>query len=249
MEKQASNNKMIIIAVSVVLSILIFVIAAIFAIKIMQEPAELNSVESIGTMATAGPIVNPNAETYLKATDLYNQQNYAEAAKLFSQSANYQDAEHKANVCKYQQALALYRNKKYDASLMLLKEITNLAEANTLKNKCNDAKKDVALYKKAKSKYKNGKHSEAIKLLGKVKNYAPAKELKKKAEIKKKNMPPAKPDVNEFADITSPIGDGSTYEVTWNKVSGATGYQYSCTQEINYPDGTVDDAPYYEQKI
>lgn len=246
MDRPNSNNKTLIIAVAAVISVLILAIAAIIAVKIWKQPTGTSGLNR-GAVAST-PTVDPNAETYQKAVNLFNQKNYKEAATLFTQLGDYKDAINKTNVCNYQQALNLYNAKRYDEALALLNKVTNLAEATALKEKCNIAKKDIALYKKAKSKYKKGKYTAAIKLLNQVKNYAPAKSLKKKVEKKKKNMPPAAPDVEEFVDVTPPVGDGTTYEVRWSKVPGASGYEYYCKQEIAYGDGTVDDDPYYEQQ-
>lgn len=241
------NNKTLIIAVATVISVLIIAIAAIVAVVILKQPTGTNGSNRVEVAPT--PTVDPNAETYQKAMNLFDQKNYKEAATMFAQLGDYEDAVNKTNICNYQQALELYSAKKYDEALTLLEQVTNLTEANTLKEKCNNAKQEIALYKKAKAKYQKGKYTEAINLLKKIKNYAPAKTLKKKAEKKKKNMPPAAPDVEEFEDITPPVGDGSTYRVRWSKVSGASGYQYSSKQEMYYPGGEEDTDPYYEQEF
>ena len=249
MEKQTSNTKMIIIAVTVVLSVLIIAVAAITALQIVNKPAgsaPAQEAEAIPTQ-TAAPTVDPNIEIYQKATVLYQKQKYAKAAKLFDQLGSYQDAADKADICKYKRALALYGKKKYTASLKVLREVKGMPKAKALKMKCKTAKKNIKRYQKAKVKYNDGKFTQAINILNKVKNYAPAKKLKRKAIQKKQNMPPARPDVNEFVDVTPPVGDGTTYQVTWGAVPGASGYQYYCTQKVNYSDGSIDEEPYYEQ--
>lgn len=249
MDRQNSNNKTLIIAVATVISVLIIAITAIIAVKILRQPASTNRANDVEMASTPTPTVDPNTETYQKAVSLFDQKNYKDAATLFAQLGDYEDAISKTNICNYQQALNLYNAKRYDDALALLDQVTNLTEATALKEKCNTAKKDIALYKKAKAKYKKGKYTAAIKLLNKVKNYAPAKSLKKKAEKKKKNMPPAAPDVEEFVDITPPVGDGSTYEVRWSKVPGASGYEYMSKEEMYYPDGMEDTDPYYAQEF
>ena len=60
------------------------------------------------------------------------------------------------------------------------------------------------------------------------------------------NQPPAKPKVNEFEEDTGESVEGTSYTVTWNKVPGASGYQYYAVQEMDYGDGEEDDEPYCE---
>lgn len=63
--------------------------------------------------------------------------------------------------------------------------------------------------------------------------------------ISTSNQPPAKPKVNEFEDLTDADNDrGFTYRVTWDKVPGASGYQYYAVQTMTW----YDDEPYYEKK-
>lgn len=60
------------------------------------------------------------------------------------------------------------------------------------------------------------------------------------------NQPPAKPKVNEFEEDAGESVEGTSYTVTWNKVPGASGYQYYAVQKMDYGDGEEDDEPYCE---
>lgn len=55
----------------------------------------------------------------------------------------------------------------------------------------------------------------------------------KEKGISKSDQPLAKPKVNEFEDLTNSDEDrGFTYRVKWNKVPGASGYQYSSLETV-----------------
>lgn len=66
---------------------------------------------------------------YKKATELYEQGNYAEAGEIFSKLGNYEDSADKANECKYQEASALLQNSDYDAAKELFSALGDYGDS------------------------------------------------------------------------------------------------------------------------
>ena len=66
---------------------------------------------------------------YKKATELYEQGNYAEAGEIFSKLGNYEDSADKANECKYQEASALLQNSDYDAAKALFSALGDYGDS------------------------------------------------------------------------------------------------------------------------
>lgn len=92
MDRQNSNNKTLIIAIATVVSVLIIAITAIIAVKILRQPTSTNRANDVEIASTPTPTVDPNAETYQKAVSLFDQKNYKDAATLFAQLGDYEDA-------------------------------------------------------------------------------------------------------------------------------------------------------------
>ena len=66
---------------------------------------------------------------YKKATELYEQGNYAEAGEIFSKLGNYEDSADKANECKYQEASAFLQNSDYDAAKELFSALGDYGDS------------------------------------------------------------------------------------------------------------------------
>lgn len=66
---------------------------------------------------------------YKKATELYEQGNYAEAGEIFSKLGNYEDSADKVNECKYQEASALLQNSDYDDAKALFSALGDYGDS------------------------------------------------------------------------------------------------------------------------
>lgn len=66
---------------------------------------------------------------YKKATELYEQGNYAEAGEIFSKLGNYEDSADQVKECDYEKADALFKDKNYEDALAIYETIADYKDA------------------------------------------------------------------------------------------------------------------------
>ena len=64
-----------------------------------------------------------DSDDYKKATELYNNGQYSEAAAIFEQLGDYEDSSEKVKQCKYQQSLALATDREFDRAIKAFTEL------------------------------------------------------------------------------------------------------------------------------
>ena len=64
-----------------------------------------------------------DSDDYKKATELYNNGQYSEAAAIFEQLGDYEDSSEKVKQCKYQQALVLTVDREFDRAIKAFTEL------------------------------------------------------------------------------------------------------------------------------
>ncbi len=142
---------------------------------------------------------------YKKATELYEQGNYAEAGEIFSKLGNYEDSADKANECKYQEASALLQNSDYDAAKALFSALGDYGDSADKVKFCDYKKAEKLLadddydaakaifsalgsyensadqvkecdYEKAEELFNQEKYEEALKIYETISEYKTSKE-------------------------------------------------------------------------
>lgn len=114
---------------------------------------------------------------YKKATELYEQGNYAEAGEIFSKLGNYEDSADKANECKYQEASALLQNSDYDAAKELFSALGDYGDSADKVKFCD--------YKKAEKLLADGQFDEAKAIFKAISDYEDSADQVKECDYQK----------------------------------------------------------------
>lgn len=114
---------------------------------------------------------------YKKATELYEQGNYAEAGEIFSKLGNYEDSADKANECKYQEASVLLQNSDYDAAKELFSVLGDYGDSADKVKFCD--------YKKAEKLLSDGQFDEAKAIFEVISDYEDSADQVKECDYEK----------------------------------------------------------------
>lgn len=238
--KQAVN-KIVLLSVALIAVIVIAAVVIVFGMNNKKENEEVSNKAVETAVPVPQETVSPEEEQYTRAAEYEAQYDYQNAAGIYLSLGDYKDSKEKYMACLYNQANGLYQEEKYVEAKTVLEPIKDGYNASNLYSMCDSKIKEVNKYEKAKKYYDEGEYSKAKKILKEIKEYAPAKKLLKKTNNRIENMPPGKPDIGEFYDTTPNYGDGTSYTVEWEPVSGARGYEWEASETIQ----NLDEEPYY----
>lgn len=70
-----------------------------------------------------------DSSNYKKATSLYEEGKYGEAAAMFAELGDYENSAEMVNVCKYTQAAKLLEAKEYEAAKAIFVELGDYADS------------------------------------------------------------------------------------------------------------------------
>ncbi len=135
--------------------------------KKSYAPIVTGLVIILGILAIIGFSVIPdkiNESKYAKAVSLSKEKNYAEAAEVFAELGNYEDAEEKALKCKYDYAASLEEKKEYAIARDVYESLGDFQDSKAKANSCTY---NIGLIKLDEKEY-----DKAIEQFETIKDYA-----------------------------------------------------------------------------
>ena len=109
-----------------------------------------------------------DSSNYKKATSLYEEGKYGEAAAMFAELGDYENSAEMVNVCKYTQAAKLLEAKEYEAAKAIFVELGDYADSVNFAKECS--------YKQAEALFFQGKYEEAVAIYETIPDYLDATE-------------------------------------------------------------------------
>ncbi len=138
--------------------------------KKSYAPIVTGVVLVLGVLAIIGFAVIPdkiNESNYAKAKELSAAENYAEAAKIFEELGDYEDAEEQALQCKYDYAASLEEKKEYDIAQEVYKSLGDFKDSK--------AKVESCYYNTALQEFDEGEYDNALAIFVSIPDYADSK--------------------------------------------------------------------------
>ena len=105
---------------------------------------------------------------YKKATELYEQGNYAEAGEIFSKLGDYGDSADKVKFCDYKKAEKLLADDDYDAAKAIFSALGSYENSADQVKECD--------YEKAEELFNQEKYEEALEIYKTISEYKTSKE-------------------------------------------------------------------------
>lgn len=200
---------------------------------------------------------------YKKATELYAKGDYAAAATIFEQLADYKDSAEQLNACRYQMALQFMKDEQYDEALALLEPLGNYQDCPEKIRECNYRKaldlmageqfdKALALLEPLSDYEDSAERSKECRYQLAMKDYAAGK-VKEAVEALSYiyDYPAAKKDLNQIlldevtknytSRITEAANSYSSYTNTWTKQTIAIVNRTKTGDTINFPEADEND--------
>lgn len=131
----------------------------------------------IGLIAAKVVPAKLNAANYEKASTLATEKKYAEAAEVFAELGDYEDAEEKTLECRYNNACALEAEKKYSEAKVIFAGLGDYEDSSAKKNSC--------IYNEALLILDAGKFDEAAETFESLEGYADSANMIKECSYKK----------------------------------------------------------------
>ncbi len=131
----------------------------------------------IGLIAAKVVPAKLNASNYEKASTLATEKKYAEAAEVFAELGDYEDAEEKTLECRYNNACALEAEKKYSEAKAIFVGLGDYKDSSAKKNSC--------IYNEALLILDAGKFDEAAEIFESLEGYADSANMTKECSYKK----------------------------------------------------------------
>ncbi len=138
--------------------------------KKSYAPIVTGLVLVLGVLAIIGFAVIPdklNEANYAKAKELSATENYAEAAKIFEELGDYEDAKDQALQCKYDYAASLEAKKDYDVAKEVYKSLGDFKDSK--------AKVESCYYNTALQSFDKGDYDNALAIFVSIPDYADSK--------------------------------------------------------------------------
>lgn len=131
----------------------------------------------IGLIAAKVVPAKLNEANYEKASTLATEKKYAEAAEVFAELGDYEDAEEKTLECRYNNACALESQKKYSEAKAIYAGLGDYKDSSAKKNSC--------IYNEAILILDAGKFDEAAEIFESLEGYADSANMIKECSYKK----------------------------------------------------------------
>ncbi len=158
----------------------------------------------IGLIAAKVIPAKLNAANYEKAATLATEKKYAEAAEVFAELGDYEDAEEKTLECRYNNACALEAEKKYAEAKAIFAGLGDYEDSAAKKNSC--------IYNEALLILDEGKFDEATEIFENLDGYADSTTMIKECSYKKAVSLINSKDYNGAIAILTTLGDYSDSE-------------------------------------
>ena len=109
-----------------------------------------------------------DSSDYKKATSLYDEGKYEEAAAMFAELGDYENSAEMVNVCKYTQAAKLLEEKEYEAAKAIFVELGDYADSVDFSKECS--------YQHAEALLTEGNYEEAVAIYESIPGYLDAED-------------------------------------------------------------------------
>lgn len=160
------------------------------------------------TMIMAISLCGCDSSDYKKATSLYEEGNYEEAAAMFAELGDYENSAEMVNVCNYTHAAKLLEAGEYDAAKKIFVALGNYADSVNFAKECS--------YQQAEALFAEGNYEEAVSIYETVSDYLDAAD--KITAAKKEIM------LTQYGDVIQLMTEGvwfyeSDADLSVNKIS------------------------------